>query len=98
VEEFDPDEVFGWINNILVFKNEPLDEVMARLERAYGIRFILPDSAAGRIKITANFRNVSFKIVSEALRKTTGFTFTQTGGTGGVKSILFSRKPQDTFK
>jgi transmembrane sensor len=92
VEVFDQESVSGWTKNILIFRKRALSEVMISLERAYGIKFVLADSATGKIKITANFRNDSYKTISEAIKKTTGLDYQMTGEGTGVRSIVFSRK------
>ena len=92
VEKFDQQEATGWLNNILVFRKLPLDEVMVRLERAYGIKFVLPDNTAGRTMITANFMNESYQTVSEALKKTTGLGYRTIKEGSRIDSIVFFRK------
>jgi transmembrane sensor len=40
ISEFDSEELIGWTNGLLIFKNEKMSEVIKRLERWYGVKFL----------------------------------------------------------
>jgi ferric-dicitrate binding protein FerR (iron transport regulator) len=45
----------GWKNGQLIFEDQPLKEVVTRLERWYDLSFVIDDSAIEKRKLTATF-------------------------------------------
>ncbi|RPI05002.1 MAG: DUF4974 domain-containing protein [Ignavibacteriae bacterium] len=92
VGAFDPEKVIGWKDNILVFENEPLSEVLEPLERYFGVKFEIADrSLAGRT-IKANFKNESFWTVVKVIEKATGLTYKTSKENNELKKIVFCEK------
>jgi transmembrane sensor len=89
VNDFEPVEVIGWIDNTLVFHKEPLKNVLASLTRMYGIEFELADNAIAGKEITANFQNEPSKIVSETLKQASGLDYRIINENNIVKKIVF---------
>jgi hypothetical protein len=57
VRPFDARSSSGWKDNLFVFDNEPLARVLKVMERQFGVRLVLADSASARRIIKAEFRN-----------------------------------------
>lgn len=92
VEEFDTQKETGWIDNHLKYDNEPLSKVFVELERAYGVKFELADKATGKKKITANFKNDSFRTVSEVIKRLTGLNYKTTKENNRITKITFYKR------
>jgi len=57
-----PEAITSWINNILIFNNQPFDEVIHYLEKWYGVNITLDR--------TLNYNNnYTFKVKTESLRE-----------------------------
>ncbi|HEX5830815.1 MAG TPA: FecR domain-containing protein [Gemmatimonadaceae bacterium] len=54
------DSLLAWRRGFLGFENTPLHQAARELERHYGVRVILPDSAIASRTVTAWFTNQSF--------------------------------------
>ncbi len=61
------DSLLSWTDGFIVFQNTPLRQVARELERQYGVRVLLPDSAIASRAVTAWFTNQSFKQVLFAI-------------------------------
>lgn len=83
VKEFDEGEAVGWLTNRLVFKKESLKKVALRLERNYGIKFEFMNPAVADKELTADFRNVPYQTVAEAVKEVTGL---------GIKTVKEKEK------
>ena len=92
VDNFDLLERVGWKDNLLKFKNEPLESVLIKLERAYGIKFELTEKSFNKFKITGNFHNESYYTISESLKKLTGLQYKTIKENNTVKKIVFFKK------
>jgi ferric-dicitrate binding protein FerR (iron transport regulator) len=57
----------AWTENKLFFDAEPLNEVMERIERWYGVKVRLDNNAIANLHFTGSYRNESLKEVMEAL-------------------------------
>ena len=57
-----PESLASWINNILIFNNQPFDEVIHYLENWYGVTITLDN------KLRYNY-NYTFKVKTESLRE-----------------------------
>ena len=92
VKQFDVDKTIGWKDNILNFDDEPLDEVFARLNRAYEIKFELTAKSFKDFKVTANFLKESGITIAEVLQKLTGLKANIMKENNEVKKIVFEEK------
>lgn len=92
VHEFDPQKEVGWKDNILKFKNVPLEKVLAVLERTFGVKFELAAKEKAKIKITANFKNDSIQIIAEALKNLTGLQYKIEKENNETKKIKLYKK------
>lgn len=91
VRPFDARSSSGWKDNLFVFDNEPLARVLKVMERQFGVRLVLADSASARRIIKAEFRNESVWTVAEILKKATGLSYTTVKEQDALKKIIFTR-------
>lgn len=90
VESFDYQESVGWKDNVIKFNDEPLQKAFIKLERFYGVKFELTNKSKADLKITANFKDDSFKTVAEVIKKLTGLKYkTITEKNNVIKRIVF---------
>jgi ferric-dicitrate binding protein FerR (iron transport regulator) len=61
----------AWKEEILVFRNEPYENVMKQLERRFGVKVYLPDQGEGDCGFTAKFQNEPLEDILEVIRRTT---------------------------
>lgn len=66
----------SWKDGIIVFENEPLRDVMKKLERHFAIRIELKDSLLGKVRFTGNIENESLFEVIEYVNKTKQIQYT----------------------
>ncbi|OGU65409.1 MAG: hypothetical protein A2499_04075 [Stygiobacter sp. RIFOXYC12_FULL_38_8] len=92
VEVFEPQKETGWIENNLKYDDEPLSKIFVELERTYGVKFVLADKSAGNKKLTVNFKNDSFRTVSEVIKKLTGLNYKTTKENNRITKITFYKK------
>jgi ferric-dicitrate binding protein FerR (iron transport regulator) len=62
----------AWVNNKLVFDNEPFEQVALKIERWYNVNMVIRDEALKSLRFSAVFEKESLQEVMEALRMTTG--------------------------
>jgi transmembrane sensor len=62
----------AWVNNKLVFDDEPFEQVASKIERWYNINMVIADDALKGLRFSAEFEKESLQEVMEALRMTTG--------------------------
>jgi transmembrane sensor len=62
----------AWVNNKLVFDDEPFEQVASKIERWYNINIVITDEALKSLRFSAEFEKESLQEVMEALRMTTG--------------------------
>ena len=57
-----PEALTSWINNVLIFNNQPFEEVIYYLEKWYGVKIIFD-------RTLYNNNNYTFKVKTESLRE-----------------------------
>ena len=62
----------AWVNNKLVFDDEPFEQVAFKIERWYNVNMVISDEALKNLRFSAVFEKESLQEVMEALRMTTG--------------------------
>jgi len=92
VKKCDIQQEIGWKDNILKFTNEPLANVIAKLERAYGIKFEFIDKSYYKQKITTNFQNATIWSISEVLKKLTGLKYKTVKENNEIKKVVFYKQ------
>jgi transmembrane sensor len=76
LQEFNIRSVYSWKDGILYFKSAGLSEVITRLERWYGVEFIIGNNSSVPWSYTGEFNNQSLKSVLESLSFSQNFNFT----------------------
>lgn len=59
----------AWKEGFLLFDNTPMDQVVKKMERWYGVRFIINDSTIFNNNFTAEFKSESLSQVLDFIRK-----------------------------
>lgn len=59
----------AWKEGFLLFDNTPMDEVIKRMERWYGVKFIISDSSILNNNFTGEFKSESLSQVLDFLKK-----------------------------
>lgn len=62
-----PEYVFGWIDQKLLFDNHSIDEVLEKISKWYGVRIDLKKNLGQQKKYTASFENPTLKQVMDIL-------------------------------
>jgi transmembrane sensor len=52
----DPNKAFGWLKGRLIFQDQPLEEVIAELDRYHPGAIIVTDAKLAKIRITGNYK------------------------------------------
>jgi len=92
VEEFDYFQVTGWKDNILVFKQKPMKDVIAVLYRTYGVQIELADSSIYNVKVNANFENESLWTVINTIKAFTGLNYKSINDKNGKQGMIIFYK------
>lgn len=72
---FDRDRVFGWVDNKLTFYQAGADEVVKRLEKWYGVKFMMERQQMFEGPFSGVFENESLENVLKGIRYGSGFDF-----------------------
>ncbi|TRX58419.1 DUF4974 domain-containing protein [Fulvivirga sp. M361] len=79
IKSFDLKEVVSWKDNILIFKNASMEEVMHQLEKWYGVKISLENRPIEKWDITGEFKKQSLQRVLDRLSFTKEFQYTLEG-------------------
>ncbi len=74
-EIFSPKSIYGWKDGILYFKSASLQEVITRLERWFGVEFIVNNNSPLNWSYTGEFNDQSLKSVLESLSFSQNFKY-----------------------
>jgi ferric-dicitrate binding protein FerR (iron transport regulator) len=72
---YDPDELIAWKDDVLAFNQASFDEIVDRLERWYGVKFVIRRSAPITDGFTGHYKNPSLKVVLEGMSFSSDFKF-----------------------
>lgn len=72
-------ESIAWTTGSLMFENTPMKDVIARIERWYGVSITVEDIRIYNSSFTGDFRSESIDQVLELLSLTSGFRYTING-------------------
>lgn len=89
---FDPLQVTGWKDNVLVFKNAPILDVFKMLSRTYGVKFELKEYENKFKRITINFDNESFWAIVKVIKKVTKLNYFTIEADSQLSKIVFTKK------
>jgi hypothetical protein len=65
----------GWKDGLLLFDNTPMEEVLRKMERWYGVKIIVKDSTILNNRFTGEFESESLVQVLEFMKITSGIKF-----------------------
>ncbi|MFC5411944.1 FecR family protein [Larkinella bovis] len=74
-EKINLTEVLAWKDNIIVLKNASYEEIKKKLERWYGVSFVVPKGLKVKEDFSARFSNNSLKSILDALNYTSNFQY-----------------------
>jgi transmembrane sensor len=66
----------SWVENKLIFQDEPFNELAAQMERWYGVNIRFEDSSKEAMRFTGSFKNETIQQALEALRFSSKFNYT----------------------
>ena len=64
---FDPDEVLGWKDGILFFKDAGFEEIQEKLERWYGVHVVIENGKNIKRRFTGSFKNKPLDLVLQGI-------------------------------
>lgn len=70
-----PDDLFGWTDQLMVFKNHPLTDVFTKIERWFGVHISVHKHIDSTKKYTTTYDNPSIKEVLETLSHVYNFNY-----------------------
>ena len=76
---YDPDEWLAWKDDILAFNKASFHEIVERLERWYGVEFVIKRSVPITDGFTGHYKNPSLKVVLEGMSFSSDFEFSIKG-------------------
>jgi len=65
----------SWVENKLIFQNEPFDEIARQLERWYGVSIIFKNDRLKENRLTGSFKNETIRQALDALKFTASFNY-----------------------
>ncbi len=89
ITNFDLSQAVGWKSDLFKFENERLENVIAVLERAYGVEIEIKDKSVLNKKITTQFNQDSFWTMIKVLREVTGLNFRTVHKDNEVQKVIF---------
>lgn len=89
VTEFDLHQVIGWKNDLFKFENEKLENVIAVLERAYGVKIEIKNKTVLEKRITTQFNQDSFWTMIKVLKEVTGLNYRTINKDNEVQKVVF---------
>jgi transmembrane sensor len=66
----------SWVENKLIFQDEPFDEMARKLERWYGVSIIFKNDQLKENRLTGSFKNETVRQALDALKFTASFHYT----------------------
>lgn len=78
---YDAEELLAWKDGVLAFKRASFNEIMERLERWYGVDFVIKRSTPITNGFTGRYKNPTLKVVLEGMSFSSEFKFKIQGDT-----------------
>lgn len=88
----DADRFSAWKDGYLVIDNEPLEQVVGRLERWYNVEFQLEDEALKRYRFKATFKDEPLEEVLRLIAKTTPIVYSIDKRVEDKNGVLIKKK------
>jgi len=89
VKEFKILEEIGWKDNTFIFDNEPLENVLIKLERAFGVKLEIVNKNVKDYKLKANFKNESFWAIIETIKYATELEYIIVSKNNELEKVIF---------
>ncbi len=67
IENFDSEFQIAWLENLLIFENEPLENVIEKLELWYGVIFIVEIEQIEKCRFSGRFKNESLEFILQSI-------------------------------
>ncbi|MCX2479067.1 FecR domain-containing protein [Pedobacter sp. MC2016-15] len=96
-DQLDSASVLGWLNNVLIFKNEELGEVAPRIEKMYGVKIVFTDQATADTKLYAMFNNQALTEVMNTICASGTLAYHREGNKIYIKSKSYKEKSTSTL-
>lgn len=81
-----------WMNNIFVFRDTPLPEVIRQLSHNFGVNFTIEDNELRSYLFTGTFDNRELSLILEYMKISSGIDLRIEHGGSGNDNIVLSRK------
>jgi len=91
VKEFNILKEIGWKDNTFIFDNDPLDTVLRKLGRAFGVKLEVADKNAKDYKLKANFQNESFWTIIETIKYATELDYVIVSKNNELEKVIFKK-------
>jgi transmembrane sensor len=76
---FDPLQISGWKDNYLIFEDDPIEEVLSKLRRWYGLEIEFSGSVRDNWSYSGVYHKETLKNVLEGISITSNFTYSISG-------------------
>jgi ferric-dicitrate binding protein FerR (iron transport regulator) len=84
LKETDTDKFTSWTEGILLFHDDPLDEVLKKLGRWYNVAIEIDDSSVSNFPFTATIKNENLDQIIELLQYSTPFKYSLSKADGQI--------------
>lgn len=88
IKETDADKFTSWTEGILLFHDDPLDEVLKKLGRWYNIAIEIDDPSVSQFPFTATIKNENLDQIIDLLQYSTPFKYSKSKVNGGTKLVI----------
>ena len=85
---FDREYVFGWKDNYLIFKDEPVEKIFKRLSRLYDVDFKVFPGIDKKKRFTAKFKNQTLEAVMSSISFSYEFDYEINGKEVVIKPLM----------
>lgn len=82
------DKYTSWTEGILLFHDDPLDEVLKKLGRWYNVVIEINDPSASHFPFTATIKNENLDQIIDLLQYSTPFKYSKLKVSGGTKLVI----------
>jgi transmembrane sensor len=72
---FDPEVELGWINGLLVLRENDVQDFIAKIERWYGVEVEVVGNPQGKWQINGKFKNLSLELLMENISFAKGISY-----------------------
>jgi len=88
IKETDANKFTSWTEGILLFHDDPLDEVLKKLGRWYNVVIEIDDPSVSHFPFTATIKNENLDQIIDLLQYSTPFKYSKLKVSGGPKLVI----------